>query len=390
MNWRWKNVRLGDVAALITKGTTPTTMGFPFVDEGINFVKVESIAEDGTLIQGKFAKVTEECHSAFRRSQIADGDILFSIAGALGRSAIATEKYLPANTNQAVAIIRLKERSITLPEYVLYALKSGAIVQQIERNGAGSAQQNLSLKQLSEFTIPLPAAEEQRRIVAVLDEAFAAIATATANTEKNVANARELFEQAIKTVISGGGSGWEAAPFEDCLDPIKYLAKVQRKAFLAEGAFPIISQEASFINGYWDDAEDLLRVPRPLVVFGDHTQVLKYVDFDFVLGADGVKLLLPKPAISGKFLYYFLRANPMPSAGYARHYRHLKSLTLRYPSLVEQHAITDRLGAVGAATAELEDMNRSKIDMLRELKQSLLQRAFAGELTPRERELVPA
>jgi type I restriction enzyme S subunit len=69
--------------------------------------------------------------------------------------------------------------------------------------------------------------------------------------------------------------GWTAKSFEDCLDRVSYPSKVQRKNFQATGKFPVISQESDFINGYWDNEADVLRVDRPLVVFGDHTQVLK-------------------------------------------------------------------------------------------------------------------
>jgi len=278
------------------------------------------------------------------------------------------------------AHIMRPNRSKLLDQWLIYYLNW----QDLSPFITGLTVPKLNQERMREIPIPVPPLEEQRRIVAALDKAFAAIATATAIAEKNLASVGELFQCTIENVFSEQHADWEAASFEDCLNPIKYPAKVQRKAFLAEGAYPIISQEASFINGYWDDPEDLLRVPRPMVVFGDHTQVLKYVDFDFVLGADGVKLLLPKPAISGKFLYYFLKAHPMPSAGYARHYRHLKALTVCYPSLADQQAVTDRLDELGAVTSKLEDMYRLKIDTLSELKQSLLHRAFSGALTKPE------
>src|SRR5690606_39515052 len=69
--------------------------------------------------------------------------------------------------------------------------------------------------------------------------------------------------------------------------PVVYTAKVQRKDFLADGPYPVVSQEEAFVNGFWDQEADIFRVERPLVVFGDHTRALKYIDFDFVLGADG-------------------------------------------------------------------------------------------------------
>ena len=92
---------------MITKGTTPTTIGYDFLDQGINFVKIESISESGKFLPGKFAHISIECHKELRRSQLENGDILFSIAGALGRVGIVDEEILPANTNQALSIIIL-------------------------------------------------------------------------------------------------------------------------------------------------------------------------------------------------------------------------------------------------------------------------------------------
>ena len=100
---------------------------------------------------------------------------------------------------------------------------------------------------------------------------------------------------------------WTSAPFESCIEPVRYTRKVQRNEFREAGAYPIVSQESDFVNGYWDDEADLFRVARPVVIFGDHTRTLKYVDFDFVLGADGVKVLLPQPFLLPKFFYYQLQ-----------------------------------------------------------------------------------
>lgn len=105
------------------------------------------------------------------------------------------------------------------------------------------------------------------------------------------------------------------------------------------GAHPVVSQEAEFINGFWDNSADLFRVTRPVIVFGDHTQVLKYVDFDFVIGADGVKILKTKEFLYPRYLYYFLIHSRLKSIGYARHYRLLAKINVCYPSLKQQKQI---------------------------------------------------
>lgn len=157
-------VRLGDIATVVTKGTTPTTMGFQFEDGGINFVKIESISEDGTLLKEKFSHISDECNVQMRRSQLQENDILFSIAGAIGRSAIVTKEILPANTNQALAIIRVPKGKIDY-NYLLYALSSSAINQQATQHQQGVAQLNISLKNVSDFLLPIYTEAMQKRIV---------------------------------------------------------------------------------------------------------------------------------------------------------------------------------------------------------------------------------
>ncbi len=211
----WQIKRLGDLSDLITKGTTPTSVGHSFVQEGINFVKVESISEDGRFIESKLARITQSCHNSLKRSQLKSGDILFSIAGALGRTALVADEILPANTNQALAIIRLRKSEDVFPGFVLKALETGIVLEQIEKFRGGVAQQNLSLAQVQGFTIPLPPLPEQQRIVGILDEAFDGIATAKANAEKNLQNARALFESHLQAVFTQRGDGWMQKTLEE-------------------------------------------------------------------------------------------------------------------------------------------------------------------------------
>ncbi len=168
----WPVARLGDLADKVTKGTTPTSVGHAFIDDGINFVKVESITKTGRFIREKFAHISPECHADLARSQLAAGDILFSIAGALGRTALVTDDILPANTNQALAIIRLNPNPGLLRAFVLKALETGVVLEQIEQFRGGAAQQNLSLAQVRDFEIAMPSLVEQQQIVANLERFF--------------------------------------------------------------------------------------------------------------------------------------------------------------------------------------------------------------------------
>ena len=155
-----KYVQLSEIAELITKGTTPTTLGYEFQDEGVKFLKTECFDENGGFIENKAAHISEECHERLKRSQLKAGDILFSIAGAIGRVAIVSEEMLPANTNQALAIIRISDEQVYLP-YIKLILTSPIVIEQFERKKQGVAQLNLSLKDINEISIPLPIKEKQ-------------------------------------------------------------------------------------------------------------------------------------------------------------------------------------------------------------------------------------
>jgi type I restriction enzyme M protein len=171
----WPIVDVRSVSERITKGTTPTTAGHSYQTEGIVFLKVESIAEDGTLLPSKFAFISEACHAEQLRSQLKARDVLFSIAGALGRVAIVPAEILPANTNQALSIITPDHDKIYC-RYLAHALRTPSIMAQAERQKTGVAQYNLSLQQVGDLTIPLPPLDTQQAIVAEIEAEQALVA----------------------------------------------------------------------------------------------------------------------------------------------------------------------------------------------------------------------
>ena len=156
----YRNRKLSEIADMITKGTTPTTLGFDFVDDGIHFLKIECFAENGVFLKEKVAYISEECNDKLKRSRLQEGDILFSIAGAIGRVAIVTKEMLPANTNQALAIIRINNPDIYLP-YIELVLRSQIVRKQFEKKKQGVAQLNLSLKDIGDLIIPVPILNKQ-------------------------------------------------------------------------------------------------------------------------------------------------------------------------------------------------------------------------------------
>ena len=170
---------------------------------------------------------------------------------------------------------------------------------------------------------------------------------------------------------------WEIRSFEDCIERVSSSNKIPKKKFLTSGQFPIISQEDEYINGYWDKPEDLFKVEKPIVIFGEHTTKLKYIDFDFVKGADGIKVLLPKKDLNTLFFYYQLQSISFEDLGYARHYRLLKKEKIVIPTLEEQKQIVAKLDEA-FATIDTAKLNVEKnLENARELFQSKLNEIFS-------------
>lgn len=166
--------------------------------------------------------------------------------------------------------------------------------------------------------------------------------------------------------------GWKYITSDECFSSITPKSKIEKKYYSEGHLIPIISQEEEFISGYWDNYSDITPHERPIVIFGDHSRVLKYIDFDFVVGADGVKILLPNESIDAKFLYYYLKWKDVPSLGYSRHFKLLKDYNYLCPPIIRQAEIVSELDKIN----ELIGVKRSQLKDLDALARSLFYETF--------------
>jgi type I restriction enzyme S subunit len=155
-------------------------------------------------------------------------------------------------------------------------------------------------------------------------------------------------------------------------------AKLPQSEFQPSGKLAIVDQGQRFIAGYTDDMTCQFRSESlPVVVFGDHTKAIKYIDFPFAMGADGVKVLKAKDECDSKYLYHFLRQARIPDAGYSRHFKFLKALEIPLPPLPEQRRIAEILDKADALRAK----RREAIAMLDQLLQSVFLEMFGDPVT---------
>ena len=159
--------------------------------------------------------------------------------------------------------------------------------------------------------------------------------------------------------------------FEAVRDATGGNPKVQRKRYLPEGPVLVLDQGQDFIAGY-TTTDNAYTGELPVVLFGDHTRAFKYVDFPFALGADGVKALVPQEGFEASFLYWYFRNVDIPSAGYSRHFKFLRELSVCKPPLSEQRRIVNILNRA----AKIERLRNQAADRLREFVPALFLKMF--------------
>ena len=192
-----KQIPLNDLCITVTKGTTPTTLGFDFTTEGINFLKGESITNAHFFDLSKFDHIEEEANKALKRSIIQENDILFSMAGTIGKFAIADKMILPANTNQAVCIIRCNPKLIN-PIYVYSFLIGNWHIEYYTRRIQEAVQANLSLENIKSLPIILLDDKERKNYENIIFPLFERIL----NNNKEIIKLQNL-KQLLITRISG-------------------------------------------------------------------------------------------------------------------------------------------------------------------------------------------
>lgn len=149
----------------------------------------------------------------------------------------------------------------------------------------------------------------------------------------------------------------------DVLERVPKLTSILTTSYLSDGKYPIVDQGQSRIAGYTNDSSGVYKGNLPVVIFGDHTRALKFIDFPFAVGADGTKILKPVPNIDVKYFYNFLQSVELPARGYARHFSLLKNAAIPVPPIAEQRKIVEKIEKQFAKIDEAEHL-RSESQVL--------------------------
>jgi len=376
----WQTKELRSVSA-INYGYTDSAASEPI---GPRFLRITDIQEDHVDWDSvPFCKIEPADLPKFR---LVTGDIVFARTGATtGKSFLVSD---PPDAVFASYLIRLRllDKHL-LPEFVALFFQTAAYWKSIREGSSGSAQGGFNATKLGALTIPVPPLTEQQRIVAVLDEAFAGLATAQAHAEKNLQNARALFESHLQSVFAHRGKGWVETTVDKLAENLDSkrvpITKSDRQAgkYPYYGASGIVDYVADYIfDGdallISEDGANLLMRSTPIAFsvsgkywVNNHAHILKFAQM-----------------ATQRFVEFYLASIKLDEfiTGAAQpklNQKALNSIPIPIPAkLDEQKEIVARLDALSAETQRLAQLYERKLAALAELKKSLLHAAFSGQL----------
>lgn len=385
-SWEWCIV---DDFAYVASGSTPSKDSF--VEKGVPYIKMYNLRNQKIDFDFHPQYITREVHEGkLQRSKTEVGDLIMNIVGPpLGKLAIIPPSLPESNFNQAAVLIRPYFYKDVLVKYLFYYLSEMSEINSISTKGS-AGQVNISLTQSQNMRIALPPLEEQKRIIITIENLFQIvdiIDNGSIDISMAISKAKaKILDLAIHGKLVPQDPNDEPAidllkrinpkftPCDNAHCPYEILDNWQWVFFPSvfeaisskpyqilqseindKGETPVISQSSNYIEGYSDKDDSVFINENAVLIFGDHTRNLKYVDFNFIVGADGVKIL--KPLIDARYAYYSLLPiiETMRDRGYARHFSVLSKSLIPIAPLAEQQRIVVKIEELFAVLDEIKE-----------------------------------
>lgn len=407
-NWQW--VFLSDIS-IIQEG--PGIRKHQYQDEGIQFITVTNILEGSVdLLKSQKYISLKEYEEKYKHYTINKGDIVTACSGATwGKSAIY-ENDIPLMLNTSTLRLRFFN-DLGDNKYLYYLTKSNYFKSNLALHLTGQ-QPNYGYSHYSKIPVPIPPLQEQQQIVAILNQAFEAIDQAKANIEKNIANAKELFQSKLNALFSQKGDGWEedklknittkigsgatprggqAAYKESGISLIRSM-NVHDAGFTSKKLAFIDNEQAAKLNNVIIEENDVL-----LNITGASVARCCLAVKEFIPARvnQHVSIIRPvKDKIDSNYLHFLLTSKKnkdlllgigeQGSTRQAITKVQIENFVVSYPkSIEEQKSLIAEVTTVKTKSKKIIKIYQDKLNNLEDLKKSILQKAFAGELTSPER-----
>lgn len=416
-NWCWTTVE--SISDIVSKGTTPKGGKSSYVEDGIRFLRVENFLDDGTISHEGMMHIAEDIHFGFlKRSILKKDDVLISIAGTLGKTAIVQEDNLPINTNQAVAFIRLNSKAKILPKYLRFSLVNPMIQNYLLQKTKVTSIPNLTLEIISGCPIPLPPLSEQQRIVERVESLFAKLDEA----KEKAQNVLDTFEDRKAIILYKAFQGeltekwrkkrdinildWKQKTIKDVCNDIKVGIVIKPTQYYTEpnngvAAFRSANVREAYIEdrnwvyinqiGQQENKRSEVHTGDVLVVRSGNlgTACVVTEDYDGFNAIDIIIAVPDKLQMDSKYLCYYTnspeakrlvkenkRGMALPHfnvGGYSK-------LSIKVPSLEEQYEIVRIIEMEMSKEQKSKGMVQSVVEEIDVMKKAILAKAIRGEL----------
>ena len=401
-NWQVKT--LDDLCEIARGGSPRPIKDFlTGAEDGVNWIKIGDATASTKYIYKTKQKIKPE---GIQRSRLVrDGDFILSNSMSFGRPYIMK---ITGCIHDGWLVLRDKS-GLFDQDFLYLFLSSTAAYKQFDNLAAGSTVRTLNIDLVKKVQVSFPPLPEQKRIVTILDEVFSSITQAVINAEKNLINARELFESYLNNVFTQKGEGWVEDKIEAVSTVINgysfkstdfatdneiksiKITNVGVKKFVKTSGNNLPTEFQEELSNYIiHEGNIVIALTRTIIAEGLKVAIVPREYNGSLLNQRVAALISKEDIIDNDFLYYFLgtkfvkdyvlsNVNTLMQPNLSL--TDLKRLLIVHPSLKEQQILVREINALSKEVKELESIYQQKLNALSELKQSILQKAFSGELT---------
>jgi type I restriction enzyme S subunit len=341
--------KLEDICTFINGGSWNES---EYVDSGLPVIKVSNLKNSKISSDG-ISFISEDSYEKYKKHMLNVHDVIIATVGshptletsAAGRSVIVTKSYEGYLLNQNAVCVRSKKPEILDQTFLGYLTKTQYFKNFIQNRGSGAANQmRIPIGGIKSFSLDLPPLPTQQKIAIILYNYDDLIENNLKRIKLLEESARLTYEEWFlrfridgkKLDIDQGTDlpfGWELVKVGSLLQRVQTTVKIKSSEILESGKNLVIDQGADFIAGYTNEANINQYTDNSFIVFGDHTRVLKFVNFSFARGADGTQILISNNSRMPQTLFYHsLLAVDLSNYHYARHFKFLKEEMIILPT----------------------------------------------------------
>jgi type I restriction enzyme S subunit len=397
----WEIKKLGDVC-IVERGSSPRPIKDFITDDedGVNWIKIGDTKNIEKYIYTTKQKITNK--GAEKSRFVEEGDFILSNSMSFGKPyIIKTKGYIHDGW------FKLKLHDFVNTEYFYQLLSSPLVNDQFHNLASGSVVKNISGDLVKKVILPIPPLPEQKRIVAILDKAFTSIASAKENAQQNLLNAKELFESYLQNVFENKGEDWEEKEIKDLTELVTKGSspKWQGVNYVDEGGIYFLTSKnvgegelllnnKKYLQEKFNEIQktSILKKGDILTnIVGASIGRTAIFNLDEITNINQAVCLMRcnSEKVYNYYLMYLLNSpffksilhdNEVDNARANLSLTFFKNLAIPLPNIKEQKIIVENIKSFSAETKKLEVIYQQKINDLEELKKSVLEKAFKGEL----------